>query len=359
MSAEELGVEFGFKLAKGEEPVVPESTPGLLAALKLYADSEFSWKIGERVVVDSLAGKGFSYTKLSDFSKCPFKFFLRRILGLVESSVDLFELSPLELGSTYHAALKILYDLKQEGVTWDQAIENGQVKDIAEEIIQQFLSANKIRSLPAVSDSIMRGVTSTLQSYLEFEIRDPQKACIGQRTLTELPFTLPLCDMAHLLSSSAEKYGDMIFRGRIDRIDINVSEKKQMYDMVLSDYKSGSAGDWDQLKLYSLALLCLDQADLPKDPKLLRSFFRLIKKGTIANKLDAFPNEGRMDLQTRPKSSLSFMEIDSDLLNTLDRIYEQREFLPSKAIDGKAGNCYFCGFKQNCEPLLDLRGGSQ
>lgn len=359
MSAEELGVEFGFKLAKGEEPIVPESTPGLLAALKLYADSEFSWKIGERVVVDSLAGKGFSYTKLSDFSKCPFKFFLRRILGLEESSVDLFELSPLELGSTYHAALKSLYDLKQEGMTWDQAIENGQVKDIAEEIIQQFLSANKIRSLPAVSDSIIRGVTSTLQSYLEFEIRDPQKACIGQRTLTELPFTLPLCDMAYLLSSSAEKYGDMIFRGRIDRIDINVSEKKQMYDLVLSDYKSGSAGDWDQLKLYSLALLCLDQADLPKDPKLLRSFFRLIKKGTIANKLDAFPNEGRMDLQTRPKSSLSFLEIDSDLLNTLDRIYEQREFLPSKAIDGKAGNCYFCGFKQNCEPLLDLRGGSQ
>ena len=241
MSVEELGVEFGFKLAKGEEPVVPESTPGLLAALKLYADSEFSWKIGERVVVDSLAGKGFSYTKLSDFSKCPFKFFLRRILGLEESSVDLFELSPLELGSTYHAALKSLYDLKQEGVTWDQAIENGQVKDIAEEIIQQFLSANKIRSLPAVSDSIISGVASTLQSYLEFEIRDPQKACIGQRTLTELPFTLPLCDMAHLLSSSAEKYGDMIFRGRIDRIDINVSEKQADVRLGSLDYKSCSA----------------------------------------------------------------------------------------------------------------------
>jgi hypothetical protein len=165
--------------------------------------------------------------------------------------------------------------------------------------------------------------------------------------------------MADLLSSSAEKYGDMIFKGRIDRIDIDVREKKQTYDLVLSDYKSGSAGDWDQLLLYLMALLCLNNADLPKDPKLLRSFFRLVKKGTIANKLDAFPNDGRMDLQTRPKSSLSFLEIDKDLLNTLDCIYERREFLPGRAIDGKAGDCFFCGFKQNCEPLLDLRGGSQ
>jgi len=358
MSAEELGIEFGFKLSKGEEPIAPENRTGLLAALKLYADSEFSWKIGEKAVVDSLVGMRFSYSKLSDFTKCPFKFFLRRILGLEETSIDLYELSPLELGSTYHAALKSIYDLKQEGETWDQVIKNGQVKDIAEEIILRFLSANKIRSLPAVREAIIGGVTSTLNNYLEFELNEPQKACIGRRTLTELPFSLSLCNMSHLLSRCAEKYGNMIFQGRIDRIDINVLEKKQWYDLVLSDYKSGSAGDWDQLKLYSLALLCLDQEDLPTDPKLLRSFFRLIKKGTIANKLDALPHEGRMDLQTRPKSSLSFLEIDSELLNTLDRIYEQREFLPGRAIDGKAGNCYFCGFKQNCEPLLDLRGGS-
>ena len=124
----------------------------------------------------------------------------------------------------------------------------------------------------------------------------------------------------------------MIFQGRIDRIDINVTEKKQKYDLVLSDYKSSSAGDWEQLKLYSLALLCLDQEDIPKNPKLLRSFFRIVKKGTIANRLDACPNENRMDLQSRPKSSLTFLEIDKELLNILDRIYEQREFLPGRLI---------------------------
>lgn len=361
MSAKELGIEFGFSLARSEKLIVPKNTPGLglLTTLSLYAGSEYSWKIEEREIVDSLVGRSFSYTKLSEFNKCPFKFFLRRILRLEENPVDLYELSPLELGSTYHAALDALYNLKQDGLTWNQAMENGQVEDIAGNIIQRFLSANRIRSLPIVREAIISGVASTLQSYLEFELKEPQKACIGQKTLTELSFRLPLCNMAHLLSNSAEKYGNMIFQGRIDRIDINVVEKKQVYDLVLSDYKSGSAGDWDQLKLYSLALLCLDQIDLPKNPKLLKSFFRLVKKGKIANKLDAFPNEGRMDLQTRPKSSLSFLEIDKGLLDTLDRIYEQREYLPGRMIDGKAGNCFFCGFKRNCEPLLDHQGGSQ
>ena len=35
-----------------------------------------------------------------------------------------------------------------------------------------------------------------------------------------------------------------------------------------------------------------------------------------------------------------FPEIDKGLLDTLDRIYEQREYLPGRMIDGKAGNCF-------------------
>jgi ATP-dependent helicase/nuclease subunit B len=369
MSAQELGIEFGFKLARGEEPIVAGSTPDLLAALKLYADSEFSWKIREKAVVDSLVGRKFSYTKLSDFSKCPFKFFLRRILGLEERSIDLYELSPLELGSTYHAALKSLYDMKCEGMSLDHAIECGKVRHEIEVITQRFLAANRIRSLPVVREAMINAAAQRVQTYLEFELDTPEKAFIGERTLTEIPFSIQLAEMADILSKTAQKYGDMVFLGRIDRIDLNVigpgkgkAKKKQeskIYDIVLSDYKSSSAGDWDQLKLYTMALLSLDLEALPKNPALMKSFFRIIKSGKISLKLDAFPAEGRMEMHGRGKKSLTFSDIDRELLNTLDRIYEQREFLPGRAIDGKAGDCYFCGFKPNCEPLLDLRGGSQ
>ena len=362
MSAGELKNEFAYRLANQADTIIPDDVLELLLPLKIYADSKFSWKIGERAVVDSLAGRKFSYTKLSEFKSCPFKFFLRRIMRLEEQSDDLYALSPLELGSCYHAVLKNLYDLKQEGMDLDEANKSGRVRHEVEAITQRFLAANKIRSLPAVREAMINGATARVQTYLEFELFTPEKAFIGERTLTEIPFSIQLAKMADIVCKSAQKYTDMVFLGRIDRIDLNVTEAgkgkgKKIYDMVLSDYKSSSAGDWDQLKLYTLALLSLDHEALPKNPALMRSFFRIIKGGSISLKLDAFPEEGRMEMHGQGKKILTFSDIDTELLATLDGIFEARQFLPG-AMDGKANNCYFCGFKQNCEPLQDLRGGS-
>jgi len=367
MSAEELAIEFGLRLARCEKPIVPGNKPDLLDALTLYAESEFSWNIRDRAVVDYLVGTRFSYTKLSDFNKCPFRFFLRRILGLEERSIDLYGLSPLELGSIYHAALDRLYDLIQEGMSLEQVIECGKVRHVIEVITPRFLAANRIRSLPIVRENMINGVTQGVQKYLEFELKVPEKAFIGEKTLTEVPFKIQLAEMADILSETSKKYEDLVFQGRIDRIDINVIEprkgktkKKQeskTYDVVLSDYKSSFADDWNQLKLYTLALLSMDLKDLSNNPVLIRSFFRIIKKCNIALKLDAFPNESRIEMHSRGKKCLTFAEIDRELLNTLDRIYELREFLPGRMIDEKAAKCHFCGFKQNCEHFMDRLGG--
>jgi ATP-dependent helicase/DNAse subunit B len=369
MSTGELKIEFGYRLAKQVNTVIPDDVLELLNPLKIYAESEFCWGINEKTIAEYLLGTKFSYTKLSEFKSCPFKFFLRRVMRLEEQSSDFYALSPLELGSTYHAVLKNLYDLKQEGMSLDQAIECGRVRHEVEAITQRFLAANRIRSLPAVREAMINGATSRVQTYLEFELGTPEKAFIGARTLTEIPFSIRLAEMANIVSKTAQKYGDMVFLGRIDRIDLNViaagkgkGKKKQeskIYDIVLSDYKSSSAGDWDQLKLYTLALLSLDLEALPKNPALMRSFFRIIKSGNISLKLDAFPDEGRMEMHDKGKTSLTFSDIDRDLLATLDGIFEARQFLPGRTIDGNAGNCHRCGFKQNCEPLLYLRGGSQ
>ena len=360
MSSAELMIQFGRGMAQGGEPVVPESTQSLMAPLKLYADSEFSWRIEDQAVVESLVGRSLSYTRLSELCKCPFKFFLRRMLRLEEQSNELYELSPIEKGITYHAALKSLYDWKQkENATWDRAIEEGKVKEVVEGIMQRFLAANTVRSLPSVRRSMAEDATGTIQGYLEFERDNAEKACIGEKTLVELPFELRLADMACLASGCGKKYGDMILRGRIDRIDINVALKKKVYDLVLSDYKAGSSGDWDQLKLYTLVLLSLEHKDLPRNPELIRSFFRIVREGKISKNLDAITSQSRMDLSTRPKSSLSFSDVDRELLQTLDKIFEQREFRPGKMIEEKGGDCYFCGLKQNCESILNSRGGMQ
>lgn len=358
MSSAELMIQFGRGMAQGEEPVVPECIQSLIAPLKLYADSEFSWRIEDPAVVQSLVGKSLSYTRISELSKCPFKFFLRRMLRLEEQSEKLYGLSPIEKGITYHAALKSLYDWKQEeNATWDRAIEEGKVREVVEGIMQRFLAANTVRSMPSVRRAMTEEATGTIQGYLEFERDDAEKACIGEKTLVELPFELRLADIACLASGCGKKYGDMILRGRIDRIDINVALKKKVYDLVLSDYKAGSSGEWEQLKLYTLVLLSLEHKDLPRNPELIRSFFRKVRDGKISMNLDVITSQSRMDLSTRPKSSLSFYDVDRELLQTLDKIFEQREFRPGKMIEEKGGDCYFCGLKQNCESILNFQGG--
>ena len=367
MSAGELKIEFGYGLARGTEIVVPDDAQGLLHPLRLYAGSEFSWSINEKAIAEALMGRKFSYSKLSEFKSCPYNFFLHRVMGLEEQASELYGLSSLELGSIYHAVLKNLYDLKRDGMNLDRAVEEGMVQNEIEAMVQRFLASNRIRSLPVVRMALIEGVTSKVLTYLNFELSTPEKAFIGEKTLTEIPFSIRLVDMADVLSKSAQKYGDMVFGGRIDRIDLNVTEagkgkgkKKQedkIYDIVLSDYKSGSAGDWDQLMLYTMALLFLDLEGLPKNPVLIKSFFRIIKDGTISLKLDTFPNENRMEMQSKSKMDLTFEEIDIDLLATLDGIFEERVFLPGSAIDGGSTKCYFCGLKPNCQGLLDQRWG--
>ena len=66
-----------------------------------------------------------------------------------------------------------------------------------------------------------------------------------------------------------------------------------------------------------------------------------------------------MEMHSQGKKTLTFEDIDTELLATLDRIFEERVFLPGSAIAGAAGNCYFCDLKPNCQGLLDQRWGTQ
>jgi hypothetical protein len=213
MSTGELKIEFGRSLARGTEIVVPDYAQGLLHPLRLYAESEFSWSINEKAIAKALLGRKFSYSKLSEFKSCPYNFFLHRVMGLEEQASELYGLSSLELGSIYHAVLKNLYDLKRDGMDLDHAVEEGMVQGKIEAMVQRFLAANRIRSLPVVRKALIEGVASKVLTYLNFELRTPEKAFIGEKTLTEIPFSIRLVDMADVLSKSAQKYGDMVFGG--------------------------------------------------------------------------------------------------------------------------------------------------
>jgi len=349
MSRKELKVEYGLLLARGGRLAVPEEYLPEVEPLGRFADeSRFSWRIEDPEVCRRLVGRNFSYSKLRDFKSCPFKFFLKRAMGVEEPGQESFDLSPLERGLAYHGVLKSLYDEAQkEGRTPSESAMADSVEEEVERMVARFVADQKIRAKEAVRRSMVRAIASDILGYLSFEASDPTKACIGARVITELPFSIELGRMKKVLPKSSEKYADLVFRGRIDRIDLEVSQKKGDLDLVVSDYKSsGSSAEWEQLWLYSLVLLALENPEIPAFPESMRAFFRTIRKPGISKVLEVHPEEERMVQQrSRPKCEPGFADVDRELLDMLDRIFDVREFQRADLLEGTKNSCYLCPFK--------------
>jgi ATP-dependent helicase/nuclease subunit B len=349
MSRRELKVEYGLFLARGGRLVVPvELLPEVEPLGRWMDESRFSWRIDDFEVCRSLMGKNFSYSKLRDFKSCPFKFFLKRAMGIEEPVQECLDLSPLERGLAYHGVLKSLYDgAQKDGRSPSEFAMVDFVEDEVERMVARFVADQKIRAREAVRKSMVRSISSEILGYLDFEASDPIKACIGARVITELPFSIELGRMKKVLPLSGEKYSDLVFRGRIDRIDIEVPQKKGHLDLVVSDYKSsGSSAEWEQLWLYSLVLLALESPEIPALPESMRAFFRTIRKPGISKVLEVHPREGRMVQQrSRPKCEPGFSDVDLELREVLDSIFDGREFKRADQLEEAKGSCYLCPFK--------------
>lgn len=349
MSRRELKIDYGRFLSRGGRLEVPEEClPEVEPFGRFMEESRFSWSIEDFEVGRCLVGRNFSYSKLRDFKSCPFKFFLKRAMGIEEPRMVSLDLSPLDRGLAYHAVLKSLYDAAQkDGRSSSEFAMADFVEDEVERMMARFVADEKIRAREAVRKSMVRAISSEILGYLHFEASDPIKACIGARVITELPFSLELGRMKKVLPLSGEKYAGLVFRGRIDRIDIEVPQKKGHLDLVVSDYKSsGSSAEWEQLCLYSLVLLALERPEIPASPESMRAFFRTIRKPGISKVLEVHPEEERMVQQrSRPKCEPGFADVDRELRWVLDRIFDGRQFHRSDQLEGTKNSCYLCSFK--------------
>lgn len=347
MSPRELKVRYGQAAARGAR-IDLECASRLIDPLDRWLkDGCFSWKVNDQEVLRDLVGKNFSYTKLQDFKSCPFKFYLKRMMGLSEPKSASYDLSPLERGLAYHAVLKSLYDKVQaEGAALNEVANEALIRSEVEPMVTRFASDQMIRSRERIKNRMVKSLTAQIKGYLEFETSDPMKARQGEKVLTEVPFSLRLGDLKETFPRTSEKYGHLIFRGRIDRVDLGVKQKKGRIEVALSDYKSSSAGEWDQLRLYSLALLSLKLPDIHLlAPESMQAFFRIVRKPAISKTLVVHPKEARMVQQrSKPKCEPAFSDIDQELLASLDDIFDLSEFKRADMLD-QGGNCYRCPFK--------------
>jgi ATP-dependent helicase/nuclease subunit B len=206
-------------------------------------DGVFSSKkaLGELRVMLGGHGCRFSPTSLETYARCPFAYFLTRVLGIeaIEEPERVVSIGPLERGQLIHGILAAIFsELKRRGLLPLSAASPGEVQAIAERVMDRFLEdfpKEASVGFPVFWDMEKRLVRESVLLYLEEERLE------GGDFVPEL-FERWFGGGRDRPDVSIECGGrTVLFRGRIDRIDAAPGGRFRVID-----YKTGRLTGKDQ-----------------------------------------------------------------------------------------------------------------
>lgn len=201
----------------------------------------------------------YSITQLEEFAKCPFNYFLKRILRLEITEEPTEEIEAMEMGSLLHSILFEFYTTIRAKKIIMQGCDQpdfNKVVEIMFEIAEKRLEDNAF-TLPQAfyeREKIL-GIegnkkASILYKFLEEERKPsdsiPKYFEVSFGKLRDNETDTELRNLANI------DFGGVQLRGKIDRIDVN--ENNNSFDVV--DYKSGGIASkpkvtdlWDGISL--------------------------------------------------------------------------------------------------------------
>lgn len=235
-----------------------------------YLSDNLNEKAVERL--KALSGNNYSATQLEEYAKCPFQYFLRRILfiNIIEEPTE--EIEAFELGSIIHSILYTFYKTIREQ---NKKVENCTDEEFAEFVRLIFLIAEKKTEHIKFSSPYsffeyekIFGINGNKQHSILYKFLEEERK--DKNGFTPEFFELEFGRKS--VPSVKVKLNDISFRGKIDRIDVNPGQK--LYKVI--DYKLGgkkpSKEDFNlgislQLPLYLYASKLLIQAQLQEEYK--------------------------------------------------------------------------------------------
>ena len=255
-----LEKKFFIDKSRREIPFEPSEHNGFL-----QASSEDVQKLLEKY-----SSADYSISQLELYAKCPFQFFLKRILKLTPPEEPTEELEPMEMGLLLHAILEqFMKTVKEQNLNLQLEKEKAQklLFAIAKEKIDKLnihssLSFWEIEKILGVNGNQN---DSLLTLFLENEIKREDNF---EPVYFEVPFgRLRSEDGQKSTLLSLNLSSNTRLRGKIDRIDINFGEKRfKVYDYKLSGKKPNEEdlqlGISLQIPLYLFAAQQILQNDL-------------------------------------------------------------------------------------------------
>ncbi len=329
-----------------------------------FGQSEYTGYISGKISDEAKAKleeqkeKQFSASQLEEYAKCPFQYFLKRILLLESIEEPSEDLEAFELGTIVHSILYEFYKtIKEKQIIISKCSDETFIEiqeiifDIAEKKIEKlrltssiiFLEREKILGIGGNKQK------SILYKFLEQERKDSDGF---KPEYFELSFgkfgNQKDEDISEIL------VGDVKMRGKIDRIDIKSDENK----FKVIDYKLGgnkppkddlSNGISLQLPLYLYASKKLIEAELNKEFIPAAAIIYSLKLSS-----DFGPHNIQITNKTKPKeddlteSNKELMKICEESVNNYVKKIVEGRFNLSELEKREEKICRYCDFKSIC-----------
>lgn len=302
--------------------------------------------------------KQYSASQLEEYAKCPFQYFLKRVLQIETVEEPKEELEAFELGSIVHSILHQFYvTINEKNISLFNCDE--QTFSLAEDIIFD-IAENKIEKLKLFFNLIFMererilGIegnkkNSILYRFLEEE-RKNEEGFIPE--FFEVEFGK--------FNNTSEVYNevkvkDVLVRGKIDRIDIDM--KNNLYKII--DYKLGGKspskddirnGISLQLPLYVYASKKIIEAELNKTfrPAKAIIYSLKLKRKEFGEILIHISEDKKPDETELIKSYEKMIEICNEVIPVYVNNISSGKFNLSMLKDRDEKVCGYCDFKSIC-----------
>jgi DNA helicase II / ATP-dependent DNA helicase PcrA len=309
MSAEDYGGARKRKISRFLHELGYDSPQPSGEIIKLFDEDQGPDQSDQEQAITYPIPKQFSFTQLAAFKTCPLQYKFAHVL-----KIPIMGRWTFSYGKTMHNTLQRFFVLWLERVVSQQgSLFNSQEASMG------------VRGIPVTLDELLETYRACWQD--EWYVNDGQRETYRKQGLSSLkdfyrqiPLSRP--DPIAVELPFKMKFGDVILKGRIDRID-------RIEDGIeIIDYKTGnpkdtlSKDDKEQLLLYQLAA---------------RDVLGLVPKKLTYHYLT-------------DNSQVSFIGTNEQLLDLQESIVERAQGIRSSMFDATPGfHCRFCDFADICE----------
>jgi ATP-dependent helicase/nuclease subunit B len=370
----ELLMKASTLMKKGKENVLSDSginTEQLKQSIEIerirnddpFGESEYTGFIGESLTDEEKKKlleqkeKQFSASQLEEYAKCPFQYFLKRILLLETIEEPSEEIEAFELGSLVHSILYEFYKtIKEKNILLKNC--NDKTFKIAEKIIFEVAGKKvdrlNLQSTPAFFErEKIFGIAGNKQNSILYRFLETERNNEG----SYIPqyFEIAFGSFNKSVPEYEVNVKDVKIRGKIDRIDLDEeNEKYKVIDYKLSGKKPTKpdleSGISLQLPIYLYASRVLIQAQLNKEliPAQAVIYSLKLKKGEFGEKIIHISNKRNIEENELIESNKELIRICNEVIPLYVDKISKGIFNLSSLENRESKVCKYCDFRSIC-----------